>query len=475
VFNGGSSHDLKGESHNWWRSWANFLVRFYIYFFFSLSLLLLDFFSQIITYIMTTNNQQPFTQESTLLNCFDSYSTSDNLFLNSTKNQGIISDINLLDPNRRKALIPTPNRPTLTSSIIVTSKSENTVDNCKKNIEDEPNSISNNPDTMDKIDEINEQLDDPYELTQSNITHDFDTFIIEQFVPFSGLQDVEEWLDETEIKFSRFKISRQQRFEAISLLVEKEAKRTYIKVRKEIHSYDDFYEFLLSNFESNHNTKCQLKRSLYTNNGTVEQDISCLNPPSNRQGKSNYSIATVDLTQKTLPLHTTTIIDLGTTNILGETQPTKSTNNISCSSTYLPDETISDLRKAVVGDLIKNPRIFKGEKDDVKKWVEDIEHRLDVAHIPDNNRLNLISYLLRGDALEWYKANKDKFISWTKFLIELKRAFTSSFHEELAFKKLEAYTQGENQSIRNFFNGVLKLCNEADSTMSVCQRLVIFK
>jgi hypothetical protein len=109
---------------------------------------------------MTTNNQQPFTQESTLLNCFDSYSTSDNLFLNSTKNQGIISDINLLDPNRRKALIPTPNRPTLTSSIIVTSKSENTVDNCKKNIEDEPNSISNKPDTMDKIDEINEQLDD---------------------------------------------------------------------------------------------------------------------------------------------------------------------------------------------------------------------------------------------------------------------------------------------------------------------------
>ncbi|CAF1107957.1 unnamed protein product [Rotaria sordida] len=34
------------------------------------------------------------------------------------------------------------------------------------------------------------------------------------------------------------------------------------------------------------------------------------------------------------------------------------------------------------------------------------------------------------------------------------------------FKKLESYTQGENQSFYNFYNKVLQLCNEADSTMS---------
>ena len=42
----------------------------------------------------------------------------------------------------------------------------------------------------------------------------------------------------------------------------------------------------------------------------------------------------------------------------------------------------------------------------------------------------------------------------------------SSFHGELAFKKLESYTQGENQSIHSFFNEVLKLCKEDNATMS---------
>jgi hypothetical protein len=93
--------------------------------------------------------------------------------------------------------------------------------------------------------------------------------------------------------------------------VEKEAKRTYIKVRKEIHSYDDFYEFLLSNFESNHNSKCQLKRSSYTTNATVNPDISCLNLTSNCQEKSKYPVDTVGLSQKNIPLHTTT----GITNL----------------------------------------------------------------------------------------------------------------------------------------------------------------
>ena len=55
---------------------------------------------------------------------------------------------------------------------------------------------------------------------------------------------------------------------------------------------------------------------------------------------------------------------------------------------------VNDLRSAIVGDLIKNPKIFKGEKDDVKKWIDDIDHLLDGVHIPDSNRLELISYLL---------------------------------------------------------------------------------
>ena len=107
----------------------------------------------------------------------------------------------------------------------------------------------------------------------------------------------------------------------------------------------------------------------------------------------------------------------------------------------------------------------------MKKWIEEIEHLLDLAHIPESIRLDLISYSLRGDALEWFKSNRSSLTSWNIFVLKVKKAFISSFHEELAFKKLESYSQGENQSIQSFFNEVLKLCKEADSTISEVTKL----
>ncbi|CAF2820764.1 unnamed protein product [Rotaria sp. Silwood2] len=157
--------------------------------------------------------------------------------------------------------------------------------------------------------------------------------------------------------------------------------------------------------------------------------------------------------------------------MIGEKSVEKSTVVLDSSSNSLFDLTLNDLRKAIVENLIKNPKIFKGGKDNVKKWIEEIEHLFEVAHIPDSIRLDLISYSLRDDALEWFRNNRSSFSSWNIFVQELKRAFTSSFLGELAFKKLESYSQGENQSIRNYFNEVLKLCKEADDTMSESTKL----
>ena len=165
------------------------------------------------------------------------------------------------------------------------------------------------------------------------------------------------------------------------------------------------------------------------------------------------------------------IVNVETTNNIGENSVAKSAVFFDNSTSSELDQTLSDLRKAIIHDLIKNPKAFKRNKDDVNKWIEEIEHLLDIARIPDDIRLNLISYSLRGDALEWFKTNHSVFTSWNVFVVELKRAFTSAFHDELAFKKLESYTQGENQQIHNFFNEVLKLCKEADVTMSETTKL----
>ena len=323
-----------------------------------------------------------------------------------------------------------------------------------------------------KQDDINNCNDHQSQVDENNEERDFDTLILQHFTPFSGKQAVNQWLDETEGKFNHLKISRHLRFEAISLLVEGNAKRLYIKNRNEIRSFDDFYEFLLSHFDTNNSITSQVQPcTTSTSNFSYQQPSGRLESNTDSGRKSMNTSDATHFTHQPPALRSTAIVDFGATNIIGETLDNKSTKVITNSSVSILDQTTNDLRKAIVEDLIKNPKVFKGGKDDVNKWIEDIEHLLNLAHVPEPSRLDLISYSLRSDALQWFKNNKNLFTSWSIFITEIKRAFTSSFHEELAFKKLESYNQGENQSIRNFFNEVLKLCREADPTMSEATKL----
>lgn len=204
-------------------------------------------------------------------------------------------------------------------------------------------------------------------------------------------------------------------------------------------------------------------------NSLFQTSKSLLKKEANQSTNCNCNAS--DLTHPSSSITSNATAHVEATNTIGESSVLKS---IGISNSFInsdSDQTLSDLRKAIVGDLIKNPKTFKGNQDDVHKWIEDIEHLLEIAQIADPIRLNLISYSLRGDALEWFKNNRSLFTSWEVFVKELKSAFASSFHGELAFKKLESYTQGANQSIRSFFNEILKLCKEADSTMSETTKL----
>ena len=300
----------------------------------------------------------------------------------------------------------------------------------------------------------------------------FDEFILGNFMPFTGRQNVILWLDETEMKFNRFRIVRNLRYAAIPLLVEGEARYKYMRHRREIHSFDDFYEFLLLQYEVEDNSSNSSKLHQVTDNKQCKAYTSCQVKPVDESHTATCNSSSVPNRMSKLSISNgNASANIEAANDVGEDSAAKSVVVFDSSTNSESDQTLSDLRKAIVGDLIKNPKTFKGNKDDVNKWIDEIEHLLDIAHIPNAIRLDLISYSLRDDALEWFKNNRSVFISWKVFVAELKRAFTSSFHGELAFKKLESYTQGENQSIRSFFNEVLKLCKEADATMSETTKL----
>ncbi|CAF1098583.1 unnamed protein product [Rotaria sordida] len=383
---------------------------------------------------------------------------------------------------RRMAIIPTLNRPVrlLTSAKIQSCINEDTsmmninIDTDKHLDSGDKNHFllgnkQNSSELFDIVDNRSNQVhQNKDEENEDNL---FDTFICSNFVHFSGTQAIDQWLDETEALFNRFRISRRLRFIAIPLLVQSEAKRKYIRNCRSITSFDDFYEFLLTNFDTIPSISSTSKPSYVHHIPESTKNAISINK-SIAEFKSNAASSTdsSQISQSCVSRSNNTIGN-DTTNVNGDVSDLKSTLKNSSNDTSPLDSVIPDLRKAIVSDFIKNPKIFLGTKDDVMKLVDEIDHLMQIAHVPDFHRLDLILYSLRGDALQWFKNNKSALITCGIFVQEIKKVFTSSFFEELAFKALESYTQDENQSIRNFYNEVLKLCNAADSSMSESTKL----
>ncbi|CAF4073245.1 unnamed protein product, partial [Rotaria sordida] len=173
---------------------------------------------------MNNNKQQSLIYNSTLLDSLNLHTSSTSSFLTSIKDQEPTLT-NLLNNNRRKAIIPTPNRPTIVSQSIFHKNPDNesTIKTITDHIDCESSKVANNSSNNIKQDEIINCKDHQLQIEDNEDEHHFDTFILQHFVPLSGKQSVNQWLDETE----------------------RDAKRFYIKNRNEIRSYDDFYEFLL--------------------------------------------------------------------------------------------------------------------------------------------------------------------------------------------------------------------------------------
>ena len=168
---------------------------------------------------------------------------------------------NSLNKNRRKSIIPSSHLPTKPCNMFgIDNELDNSLNkNCsseqaEKQSQSNTNTASknqtnNNYNNTDVITiEKDENLTNKEDIEDE---HSFDSFILENFSQFSGEQDVNLWSQETTKKFNRLLIPRNTRFLVIPLLVEGEAQKIYIMNRRNIKSFDDFYEILLSNFDKN--------------------------------------------------------------------------------------------------------------------------------------------------------------------------------------------------------------------------------
>jgi hypothetical protein len=103
-------------------------------------------------------------------------------------------------------------------------------------------------------------------------------------------------------------------------------------------------------------------------------------------------------------------------------------------------------------------------KEDVIKWLHDIEEVFDRARIqPSNKYLAVQSYLVDA-AAKWFRYNKAVILEWSSFKIEIVKAYQPSFHQTLL--TMEQRQQLTGESVMEYYHDKIHLCSHADPNMS---------
>ena len=95
------------------------------------------------------------------------------------------------------------------------------------------------------------------------------------------------------------------------------------------------------------------------------------------------------------------------------TTATSASNSCAITFTFaqnLDNLTQNDIRKTIIEDLQLNTTKFSGDhRQDVVKWLKNIELKSETRAIPDSNRFDMLSQLLDRGALDWIQDHKTKF------------------------------------------------------------------
>ncbi len=154
--------------------------------------------------------------------------------------------MNLLNKNHRKSIIPSSHLPTNSNKLFkMDNEQDNSLIETEKQTRSNINSTSTthrneNYDNNDIL--MSEKIENNINQEENEGENNFDSFNLENFTRFSGEQEVNVWLNETVKKFNRLLILRSLRFTAIALLVEGPAQKVYIRNRRHVRSFDNFYE-----------------------------------------------------------------------------------------------------------------------------------------------------------------------------------------------------------------------------------------
>ncbi|CAF4330932.1 unnamed protein product, partial [Didymodactylos carnosus] len=235
----------------------------------------------------------------------------------------------------------------------------------------------------------------------------FEDFIRKNFIRFLGHnQEVEEWLAATIVQFEDFKILQSKWMDYIPSLLSGKARVWFGVNRRKFFDFDGFVEKFVVEFTAK---------------------------PHSSSSSSNQDV----------------VVATTTTDPAGVSRK---------------DPVELNLIKSLNEQVIRKLKMFGGKHDNVVSWIDELEAHFNAHGWSENVKMKCVPTVLQDLALKWYNRNSLTIKSWTDFASKIKEEFGSKFRQQEAFERLRNYKQTINQSVTEYYNGLLDVCREIDPT-----------
>jgi hypothetical protein len=123
------------------------------------------------------------------------------------------------------------------------------------------------------------------------------------------------------------------------------------------------------------------------------------------------------------------------------------------------------LTTLITSTIDKLPKFSGKNTENVNKWLTKITNELDLLKLLDQQKLMLIQTFLVDDARQWYINNLSSIATWSMFVEQIQKAFSSPIHQKLALKQVGSRIQGMDESVLHYYNEMMELFKTIEATM----------
>lgn len=117
---------------------------------------------------------------------------------------------------------------------------------------------------------------------------------------------------------------------------------------------------------------------------------------------------------------------------------------------------------------------FSGDNSfSVNAFIERVDELKDARNATDNDLWRHAIDFFKGDALIWFRANREYASSWKELVSLLKSTFQSPYYQEELLTEAKSRTQGKNESVLIFVSVMQNMFNRLPNKISEAEKILI--